>query len=326
MSDLVHFCDREEAESIVEAFATKFSLGFNRHSDFYGRNIDAEGGDPRREYILGMKASALEFSREETSALEGPSIEAVEFIRTRFPELRMDTPVRYVKFREGFEGGAFHLVGNGVAFSDRVISSVAKALMEHSRLEANCQKLIAHELFHVVDALNPGLLAAIAPYLGFLEPSPVRLGEGIAMRVFSNPDLTEHYPTLIDDEGTERLVLPLYWYKGDMVPTSLGEVFRKGQIETKIVRVEKEGDVLVPSNDGRGEPFVEGKETMMERVGGLPVYSLVLPEITAELLGIHFSGVEKGFRDQMALTDESAPLVAGFMDVVTGYTPGPALD
>ncbi len=132
------------------------------------------------EYLAFARAAAREWSNDERSRLTRAFAAIEPKLTELLPEL--GAPILLVKTSGEEEGGAGYTRAGAVM--------LPQALTDERELE----RLLAHEIFHVVSRNNPELKRALYAVIGFEQCGEVVLPPALAARKMTNPDapVNEH--------------------------------------------------------------------------------------------------------------------------------------
>lgn len=132
------------------------------------------------EYLEFARAAAREWSNDERSRLTRAFAAIEPQLTALLPEL--GAPILLVKTSGEEEGGAGYTRAGAVM--------LPQALTDEREL----QRLLAHEIFHVVSRNSPELKRALYRVIGFEQCGEVALPPALAVRKMTNPDapVNEH--------------------------------------------------------------------------------------------------------------------------------------
>jgi len=133
------------------------------------------GGDVSEdEYLAFAKAAAREWSNDERARL----MTAFAAIEPKLVELLPEwgEPILLVKTSGEEEGGAGYTRANAVMLPQAMAD------------EAELQRTLAHEIFHVASRNDPSLKRALYEAIGFEECGELALPPALAARKMTNPD------------------------------------------------------------------------------------------------------------------------------------------
>ncbi len=170
-------------------------------------------------------------------------------IRSRLEPLDLPLPetVLLIKSTGRDEGGAAYCRGTAIVLPQRMIEGPA----------ANLERLLVHELFHVLSNQNPALRRKLYAVIGFLPCDEVPLPETLRERKITNPDgpTLDYYIRLASDQQTTRLGLPLLYARRPYDPEQGGSFFQ--YMEFRLLEIEQ--------RDGNWQPkLVDGKPNLID--------------------------------------------------------------
>jgi hypothetical protein len=225
------------------------------------------------EYFRFVSAAVEAWPEKEVEAL----IAAADSIRKRLEPYRVPFPktVLLVRTSGQEEGGAAYCRGNAVVLPGRLVSKYNAADLE---------RLLLHELFHVLSSHNPELRKSLYAIIGF-KPSPgIDYPKSLRDRKITNPDaptLDYHIEVVIDGE-LKAAVPILYTSQEKYQPEAKGTFFKHMLFKL----------MLVEQVDGRWRPVeVDGRavvfdprtvKSFMDQIGGNTNYIIHPDEILAD--------------------------------------------
>jgi hypothetical protein len=215
--------------------------------------VRSAGDVAEAEYLAFAAAAAREWSNDErvriTRAFAAIKPKLVELL----PEL--DTPILLIKTSGEEEGGAGYTRGNAVM--------LPQALREESELE----RLLSHEIFHVVSRNNPELKHALYEAIGFERCGALALPPALAARKMTNPDapVNEHCIEVRVD-GANVWAMPILLSRQERYDPAAGVPFF-GYLTLSMLLVEPADNAGAASRplERNGAPVL----VPFNRVGGL---------------------------------------------------------
>lgn len=148
------------------------------------------------EYLAFARAAAREWSNDERARITT----AFAAIEPKLDELMpaLDAPILLIKTSGEEEGGAGYTRANAVM--------LPQALADESELE----RLLAHEIFHVVSRNNPELKHALYEAIGFKECGELALPPVLAVRKMTNPDAPANEHCIeVQVDGASAWAMPI---------------------------------------------------------------------------------------------------------------------
>jgi hypothetical protein len=231
------------------------------------------------EYLAFARAAGREWSNDERARLEAAFAAIQPKLAALLPEL--DAPILLIKTSGDEEGGAGYTRANAVM--------LPQALADQRELE----RLLAHEIFHVVSRNHPDLKRALYAAIGFEPCGEVSLPSPLAARKMTNPDapVNEHCIE-VQVDGTSVWGMPILLSRQERFDPAAGIPFF-GYLTLSMLLVERDGassrplerngaPVLVPFNRVAG---------LQEQIGRNTGYVIHAEEILASNFELLVLGV-----------------------------------
>ena len=202
------------------------------------------------EYLAFAMAAAREWSNDERARITSAFAAIQPKLRELLPEL--DAPILLIKTSGEEEGGAGYTRANAVM--------LPQALTDARELE----RLLAHEIFHVVSRNNPELKRALYATIGFQPCGEVTLPPALAARKMTNPDapVNEHCIE-VQVDGSSVWGMPILLSRQERFDPAAGIPFF-GYLTLSMLLVEREGASSRPL-ERNGAPVL----VPFNRVGGV---------------------------------------------------------
>jgi hypothetical protein len=231
--------------------------------------LQSAGDVSEDEYLAFVTAQARDWSNDERSRLTS----AFAAIEPKLAELLPEgaAAILLVKTSGEEEGGAGYTRASAVM--------LPQALTDEREL----QRLLAHEIFHVVSRNNPELKRALYATIGFEPCGELALPPPLAARKMTNPDapVNEHCID-VQVDGANVSAMPILVSRQDRFDPAAGVPFF-GYVTLSMLLVERDGDrsrallrdgepVLVPFNRVKG---------LVEQIGRNTGYVIHAEEILA---------------------------------------------
>lgn len=181
-----------EALGARDAFVERLSP-FDRTA-----RLDVGRDVPESQYLEFAEQAAREWTREERERL-GAAFAAIEpALSGLLPEI--EEPILLIKTSGAEEAGAGYTRGHAVIVPEHSAARPERAL----------QRLLAHEIFHLVSRSRPELRRALYGTIGFRYCGEVELPDSLASRRITNPDapINDHCIRLRVD-GDEAWAVPV---------------------------------------------------------------------------------------------------------------------
>jgi hypothetical protein len=243
----LEFASIDEARAVLGArddFVARLSP-FDRAA-----RLRSAGEVTEEEYLAFARAAAREWSNDERARIAA----AFAVIEPKLDELlpSLGEPILLVKTSGEEEGGAGYTRANAVM--------LPQALTDAREL----QRLLAHEIFHVVSRNSPELKRALYRVIGFEECGEVALPRPLAERKMTNPDapVNEHCIE-VQVDGANVWGMPLLLSREQRFEPAAGVPFF-GYLTLSLLLVERAGASARPL-ERNGAPVL----VPYDRVGGL---------------------------------------------------------
>lgn len=221
------------------------------------------------EYLAFARAAAREWSNDERARLEA----AFTAIRPKLAELlpELDEPILLIKTSGEEEGGAGYTRANAVM--------LPQALTDSRELE----RLLAHEIFHVVSRNQPELKRALYAAIGFEPCGEVALPKALAARKMTNPDapVNEHCIE-VQVDGSNVWAMPILLSRQERFDPAAGVPFF-GYLTLSMLLVERDGASSRPLERNGAPVLVPFSRVsgLQEQIGRNTTYVIHAEEILA---------------------------------------------
>ncbi len=200
------------------------------------------------------------FAKGEVRAFEPMQIarvtESIERLKPRLEKLNLPLPktVLLVRTTGKEEGNATYTRASAIMLPDKVLAYQPDQL----------DRLMAHELFHVLSRNNRTLRSDLYAVIGFQTCPPIALPPSLAPRKMTNPDapLVDSYIEITDGDKTYIAAPVLYASKKEYDPKAGGSLF--SYMTFRLLVIEK--------RDGAWEPVMMGDQPVVIDPKGLPAY------------------------------------------------------
>lgn len=188
--------------------------------------------------------------RDWTAAEAAKLSDAVARVRSRLAKYRVPLPpeVVFVRTTGEEEAEAAYTRGNAVILPNKVLNYG----------DTQFDRLLLHELFHVISRHDGALRAKLYGLIGFTVCEPIRLPESLAPRKITNPDapLIDCVITLAAANGQEHTGAPILYSTRDYDAKRGGTLFQA--LNFRLLIVEKQG--------GRWQPVLKNGEAIVINV------------------------------------------------------------
>ncbi|MCH2062299.1 MAG: hypothetical protein MK194_01095 [Roseibacillus sp.] len=227
-----------------------------------------------REYLefVGKAVVAWEEAEKEKVylAMEGVE-EALKKMALPFPK-----KIWLIKTTGQEEGNAAYTRANAIVFPEKFLKGGAPWV----------QRVLCHELFHVLSRANRELREKCYAAIGFEKCDELEFPEELAGRKLTNPDAPRNEHCLkVKIDGEEQWVIPILFSNEEKYdPAKGGEFFRYLQFKLLVVERAEEGmGVEVVRKGGKAKLLDAGEVTgFLEQVGENTTYLIHPEEILAD--------------------------------------------
>jgi hypothetical protein len=231
--------------------------------------LKSAGEVSEAEYLAFVTAQAREWSNDERARLTSAFAAIEPKLTELLPEL--GAPIMLVKTSGEEEGGAGYTRANAVM--------LPQALTDEREL----QRLLAHEIFHVVSRNDAELKRALYATIGFEPCGELELPPALAAKKMTNPDapLNDHCID-VQVDGAVAAGMPILLAREERFDPAAGVPFF-GYLTLSMLLVERDGAVSRPLlRDGAPVlvPFNRVKG-LVEQIGRNTGYVIHAEEILA---------------------------------------------
>ena len=270
-STKVHFASQSEGRQILTAkddFIQRWSP-FDRSARMKTDKAVSEG-----ELLEFIGRNVVDWTREEMQTVQA----AVEAIQPLLRDLPLPLPsiVQLVKTTGAEEGNAAYTRATAIVLPKSELANSQKDL----------QKVICHELFHILSRQNPELREKLYGIVGFTKCNEIKLPPELERRKITNPDAprNDHFIRLQID-GHESLAVPILLSSAETYDVKRGgEFFAYLQFQFLVVERDNGSGDLKAVSEG-SSPKLVGMERVsgfMEQVGRNTNYIIHPEEILAD--------------------------------------------
>ena len=224
----------------------------------------------------------LEFVGQNVLAWTGPEREklsaALAAIQPALKALSLPFPkkIYMVKTSGKEEGGAAYTRANAIVFPVNMLAGNNRSM----------QKLVSHELFHVLSRANPELKERLYRVIGFEKCDEIEFPAKLKSRKLTNPDAPKNDHCIrVKVDGKDSWAVPILFSRTEKYdPGRGGQFFR--YLEFRLLMVERSSDseAVKPIYDG-SEPRLAGMNKVsgfFEQVGRNTGYIIHPEEILAD--------------------------------------------
>ena len=200
--------------------------------------------------LADWKAFVGKSVRDWTAAEAAKLSDAVARVRSRLEKFRVPLPpeVVFVRTTGEEEAEAAYTRGNAVVLPNKVFNYG----------DTQFDRLLLHELFHVISRHDGALRAKLYDVIGFTVCEPIRLPESLAPRKITNPDapLIDCVISLAAADGKEHTGAPILYSARDYDAKRGGTLFQA--LNFRLLIVDKQG--------GRWQPVLKNGEAIVINV------------------------------------------------------------
>jgi len=270
-STTVSFASVDEAREILttrDDFVQRMSA-FDRAGRM---KTDAEVCEA--DYLQFVDENVLAWDDSEKQKL----VCALETVTTELADVAWLFPkqVFLVKTTGNEEGGAAYTRANAVVFPRSILQAPPASL----------EKLLYHELFHVMSRANPALREKLYAAIGFVACNEVPFPPALKSRKLTNPDAPRNDHCIrLCVEGRERWAVPILFADTDRYDVERdGQFFHYLTFRFLLVARDNETAAVTPIYDGQGPKLVDLKDLsgFFEQVGRNTEYVIHPEEILAD--------------------------------------------
>ena len=191
----VHFASQGEGRQILVAkddFIQRLSP-FDRSARMKTDKTVSEG-----ELLEFIGRNVVDWTKEEMQTVQA-AIEAIHPLLRELP-LSLTPTVQFIKTTGAEEGNAAYTRGTAIVLPKSELAKTPKEL----------QKLICHELFHILSRQNPELREELYGIIGFTKCNEIKLTPELERRKITNPDAprNDHFIRL-KIGGQQCLAVPI---------------------------------------------------------------------------------------------------------------------
>jgi hypothetical protein len=270
-SSKVHFATRREGRQVLVAkddFIQRLSP-FDRSARMHTDKAVSEG-----ELLEFIGRNVVDWTKEETQAAQA-AIEAIQPLLRDLP-LSLPSTVQLIKTTGAEEGNAAYTRATAIVLPKSELAKSPKDL----------QRVICHELFHVLSRQNPELREKLYAVIGFAQCNEIKLPPELERRKITNPDAprNDHFIRL-EIDGHPSLAVPILLSSVEKYDVTRGGEFF-AYLQFQFLVVEKVGDsqTFKVVYDGSSPKLADMAHVagFMEQVGRNTDYIIHPEEILAD--------------------------------------------
>lgn len=270
-STMVHFASQSEGRQVLVAkddFIQRLSP-FDRSARMKTEKAVSEG-----ELLEFIGRNIVDWTKEEMQTVEA----AIEAIQPPLRDLPLSLPptVQLIKTTGTEEGNAAYTRATAIVLPKSALG----------KRQEDLQKLICHELFHIVSRQNPELREKLYQIIGFTKCNEIELPPELKRRKITNPDAprNDHFIRLKIDEH-ECFAVPILLSGVEMYDVKRGgEFFAYLQFQFLVVEKSSGSQNVKVVYEGSSPRLVgmQGVTGFMEQVGRNTDYIIHPEEILAD--------------------------------------------
>jgi hypothetical protein len=270
-STKVHFASQSEGRQILAA-KDDFILRLSPFDRSARMKTDKAISESKLLEFVG--SNVVEWTKEEMQTAQA-AIEAIQPLLRELP-LSLPPTIQLVKTTGAEEGNAAYTRATAIVLPQ---SALGKGQQE-------LQKLICHELFHILSRQNSELRERLYGIIGFTKCNEIKLPPELERRRITNPDAprNDHFIRLQID-GHESLAVPILLSTVETYDVKRGgEFFEYLQFHFLMVEKNSDSQTFEAVSDGSSPRLVglQGVSGFMEQVGRNTDYIIHPEEILAD--------------------------------------------
>jgi hypothetical protein len=270
-STKAHFASQNEGRQILlakDAFIQRLSP-FDRSARMKIDKAVSEG-----ELLEFIGRNVVDWTKEEMQRVQA-AIEAIQPLLRDLP-LPLPPTVQLITTTGAEEGNAAYTRATAIVLPKR----------ELGKSQEDLQRVICHELFHILSRQNPELREKLYGLIGFTKCNEINLPPALERRKITNPDAprNDHF-IRVEIDGRESLAVPILLSSAEVYDVKRGGEFF-AYLQFQFLVVEKSGGprTFKAVDEGSaprlvGLPHVSG---FMEQVGRNTDYIIHPEEILAD--------------------------------------------
>jgi hypothetical protein len=226
------------------------------------------------EYLAFVETNVTDWSPGQIEVVS----KAIGALRPQVSAFSLSLPatIQLIQTTGSEEGGAAYTRGAAIILTKD----------ELAKDEATLQRLIAHELFHVLSRHNPQLREKLYRVIGFEKCNEIELPPELQRRKITNPDAprNDHFIRVRID-GSECFAVPILLSSAETYDTKRGgEFFAYLQFQFLVVEKNAGSQIFKPAYEGSSAKLVEPKRVsgFMEQIGRNTEYVIHPEEVLAD--------------------------------------------
>lgn len=267
----------QEVLTTNDDFVQRLST-FDRQS----RLQSAEAIEPEI-YLRHVAAQVLQWTPQQVEKLSRVIASLSEPLqKIRLPNL---PTVLLIQTTGREESGAAYTRGNAIVLTKAQLSQADDAL----------QRLLLHELFHVISRTDPILRDQLYAIIGFQPTNEIALPESLRERRITNPDapIIQHVIDWNDSSGKQTYFAPVLFARDSYDPQRQRSMFAYLEFQLMEVAVDDAQNYVAVTNDGTPKMLPPSHDAFQKKIGKNTGY-IIHPE---EILADNFALLMLGERD-----------------------------
>lgn len=200
----------------------------------------------------------------------------VAAVRKKLRPFKLDLPptVLLVQTTGREESGAAYCRGNAIALPRNMVR----------RAERSLERILTHELFHILSSHNPELRERLYAIVGFTPCTEIQLPASLQARKITNPDapVCEHYIEVKHQDSTVKAAPILFSSRERYDASRGGSLFQ--YLTFRLMVVDQDGDEWAPLEEDGKPVLLEARNTptFFEKIGRNTSYIIHPEEVLAE--------------------------------------------
>ena len=270
-STVIHFAVESEGRTMLAAkddFIERLSQ-FDRSA-----RMKVDRAVSEDEFMAFVGRNVVNWTKEEMQIVQV----AVEAIQPLLRELPLSLPpiIQVIKTTGAEEGNAAYTRGTAIVLPKSELAKSQKKL----------ERLICHELFHILSRQNRELREKLYQIIGFSQCDEIEFPPELKRRKITNPDAprNDHF-IRVKIDGHERLAVPVLLSSAEVYNVKRGGEFFE-YLEFQFLVVERSSDPrrLKPVYEGSSPRLLgpQGISGFMEQIGRNTNYIIHPEEILAD--------------------------------------------
>jgi hypothetical protein len=267
----IHFASPAEGSKILmvrDDFIRRLSP-FDRAA-----RVKVDRAVSEEEFLTFVGRNVAEWTKEEMQTVQS-SVESLRPLLRAFP-LSLPSTIQMIKTTGAEEGNAAYTRGTAIVLPTG----------ELAKSQEELNKLICHELFHILSRHNPELRERLYEAIGFTRCDEIEFPRELAPRKITNPDAprNDHFIRLTD-QGQQCLAVPILLSSAEVYDVKRGgEFFEYLNFQFIMMAKTSNPDRLKPQYENSMPKLVRLEEIsgFFEQVGRNTHYIIHPEEVLAD--------------------------------------------